>query len=140
VATGPAPAELNSFFLEGRASRRYPLSLPLAILPSSDHRLPHEPAGLPTGKTRDISTRGIYFTTDELLTPGCKLAFTVFFPPDLTRGRGVAVCAQGKVVRTEKRWEEGFERLGVAATIERYQIAADDPLKFEWHGARKRRA
>jgi len=34
----------------------------------------------------------------------------------------VFVRAQGKVVRVEKRIEEGEHRLGIAAIIERYDI------------------
>jgi hypothetical protein len=122
MATEPTPAVPNRLFLERRSTRRYQVSLPLAILPFSDRLMLHEQVGLPTGRTGDISTGGIYFTTYEPFTPGCELAFTLVLPPDLTRGGEVIIWAQGKVVRTEKRLEKGIERMGVAATIERFEI------------------
>ena len=127
-------------FAERRSSRRYQLSLPLAILPFSDRWMVHDQAGLPRGRTRDISTGGIYFTTYEPLTPGCELAFTFVLSTDLTRSEEVLICAQGKVVRTEKRLERGIERMGVAVTIEKYEIVHDNPQYLELSGARTQRA
>lgn len=140
MATEPTPAAPKRFFLERRSTRRYQLSLPLGILPFSDLLMLHEQAGLPTGRTRDICTGGIYFTTYEPLTPGCELAFTFVLSTDLTRGGEAIICAQGKVVRTEKRLEKGIERMGVAATIERYEIVKDNPQCLELYGARTQRA
>lgn len=88
------------------------------------------------GQTRDISTAGIYFTTDETLVAGSAVAFALILPAKLTRDKEVFVCAQGKVVRTEKRNKCGFERTGVAAHIERYEIVKDDPLYQEIFGVR----
>ncbi len=134
MATGLTPAAPKKIFLEQRSARRFQLSLPLTILPRSDRLMLHQQAGLPRGRTRDISTSGIYFTTYEPLTPGCAVAFTLVLPADLTRGAEVLICAQGKVMRTEKRLENGIERMGVAATIERYEIVKQDPLYLELGG------
>lgn len=107
---------------ERRATRRYDLSLPVII------RIPvdNEPESR-NGKTRDISTRGVYFTIDENLVAGAELDITLTLPAEITRGTEVYVRAQGKVVRVEKRTEDGIERLGVAAVIERYDIIRGEP-------------
>ena len=102
---------------ERRTARRYDLSLPVII------RVPVEDtAENKSGKTRDISTRGVYFTMDEQVESGSELDITLTLPPEITQGTEVFVRAQGRVVRVEKRNGEGDLRLGVAAVIERYDI------------------
>jgi hypothetical protein len=102
---------------ERRTARRYDLSLPVLV------RVPlnREPASH-TGQTRDISTRGVYFTLTKELFPGTELDFTLTLPAEITRGTEVFVRAHGKVVRVEKRRDDGHETIGVAAVIERYDI------------------
>ncbi len=102
---------------ERRAARRYDLSLPVIIRLPIQKEVPSR-----NGKTRDISTRGVYFTIDHELTAGAELDITLTLPAEITRGTEVFVRAQGKVVRVERRQENGSERLGVAAVIERYDI------------------
>jgi hypothetical protein len=102
---------------ERRTARRYDLSLPILI------RVPKEHVGdSQNGKTRDISTRGLYFVIDQDLQAGSELDITLTLPGEITRGSEVLVRAMGKVVRVERRKEEDSERLGVAAVIERYDI------------------
>jgi hypothetical protein len=43
-------------------------------------------------------------------------------PAEITHGTEVFVRALGKVVRVERRIEDGNTRMGVAAVIERYDI------------------
>lgn len=74
------------------------------------------------GKTRDISTRGVYFTVDEDLSTGAELDITLTLPSEVTRGSEVFIRAMGKVVRIDKKPENGNSRVGVAAVIERYEI------------------
>ena len=101
---------------ERRTARRYDLSLPVMI------RMPIEKeASAPNGKTRDISTRGVYFTIDRDLTAGAELDITLTLPSEVTRGSEVFIRATGKVVRVDKK-ENGASRIGVAAVIERYEI------------------
>jgi hypothetical protein len=100
-----------------RAARRYDLSLPILI------RMPTtQVTDLPNGKTRDISTRGLYFVIDQDLKAGSELDITLTLPGEITRGSAVLVRATGKVVRVERRREDESDRLGVAAVIERYDI------------------
>jgi len=74
------------------------------------------------GKTRDISTRGLYFVLDQHLEAGSELDITLTLPTEITHGSEVFVRAMGKVVRVETRLEDGNSRMGVAAVIERYDI------------------
>jgi c-di-GMP-binding flagellar brake protein YcgR len=107
---------------ERRTARRYDLSLPVMI------RVPVEKeASSRNGKTRDISTRGLYFTVDEDLSAGSELDITLTLPSEVTRGSEVFIRAMGKVVRVDKKPENGNSRVGVAAVIERYEIIRTDP-------------
>jgi hypothetical protein len=102
---------------ERRTARRYDLSLPIII------RVPAEVApDSQQGKTRDISTRGLYFVVDQNLESGSQLDITLTLPAEITHGAEVFVRALGKVVRVERRMEDGDTRMGVAAVIERYDI------------------
>ncbi len=74
------------------------------------------------GKTRDISTRGLYFVVEQNLEAGSELELTLTLPAEVTHGSEVFVRALGKVVRVEQRMEDGNTRMGVAAVIERYDI------------------
>ena len=102
---------------ERRNARRYDLSLPVAI------KVPVEKVnGTKNGRTRDISTRGVYFTLDQDLESGTELDITLTLPAEITRGTEVFVRAQGRVVRVDRRQDDGSKHVGVAAVIERYDI------------------
>jgi c-di-GMP-binding flagellar brake protein YcgR len=104
-----------------RAARRYDLSLPVII------RLPVEKElSARNGKTRDISTRGVYFTLEEELNAGSELDITLTLPAEVTRGSEVFIRAMGKVVRVDRRPDNGSTRVGVAAVIERYEIIRNE--------------
>jgi PilZ domain len=107
---------------ERRTARRYDLSLPVII------RLPVEnEASSRSGKTRDISTRGVYFTIDQDFGTGAELDITLTLPSEVTRGSEVFIRAMGKVVRVDRTPENGSSRVGVAAVIERYEIIRNEP-------------
>src|SRR5271168_2412967 len=107
---------------ERRMARRYDLSLPVII------RMPVERESTSrSGKTRDISTRGVYFTIDQDPGPGAELDITLTLPSEVTRGSEVFIRAMGKVVRVDKKPENGSSRVGVAAVIERYEIIRNEP-------------
>jgi c-di-GMP-binding flagellar brake protein YcgR len=102
---------------ERRTTRRYDLSLPIVI------RIPRErELDTQRGKTRDVSTRGLYFVVEQNLEAGSELDITMTLPAEITHGTEVFVRALGKVVRVERRMEDGNTRMGVAAVIERYDI------------------
>ena len=102
---------------ERRSTRRYDLSLPIMIHMPAERIIDSQ-----CGKTLDISTRGLYFVLDHHLESGSQLDITLTLPAELTRGSDVFVRALGKVIRVERRIEDGHSRMGVAAVIERYDI------------------
>ena len=105
-----------------RNARRYDLSLPVIIRVSADRATSqHE------GKTRDISTRGLYFVLDKNMEAGCELDISLTLPAEITRGSEVLVRALAKVIRVEPRGDDGEGRMGVAAVIERYDIVRGAP-------------
>src|SRR5258707_14813780 len=99
---------------ERRTARRYDLSLPIII------RVPAEKIpDSQQGKTRDISTRGLYFVVDQNLESGSQLDITLTLPAEITHGTEEFVRALGKGVREESREEECGESRGFASGIER---------------------
>ena len=109
---------------ERRTARRYDLSLPIIV------RAPTEQAlDSPQGKTRDISTRGLYFVIGQNLEAGSELDMTLTLPAEITNGTKVLVRALGKVVRVERRVEDGNTRMGVAVVIERYDIVRGEAAR-----------
>ena len=102
---------------ELRTARRYDLSLPVLV------RVPVErDLDALKGEIRDISTRGLYFLADKDLEAGSELEITLMLPTEITRGIEVLVHALARVVRVERRSEDGCTRVGVAAMIEHYHI------------------
>jgi hypothetical protein len=106
-----------SVMTERRTARRYDLTLPISIRFAAESLVSRQ-----HGKTRDISTRGLYFVITQDLQAGSELDITLTLPAEITHGTDVLVRAQGKVVRVERRLEDGESRMGVAAVIERYDI------------------
>ncbi|OLC85087.1 MAG: hypothetical protein AUH88_07430 [Acidobacteria bacterium 13_1_40CM_4_61_5] len=130
VALGAPPGFVGALtneegkMTERRTTQRFDLSLPLTV------RLPFgRSAQTQKGKTRDISTRGVYFVIDQDLEAGSELDITLTLPAEVTRGIEVFVRASGKVIRVERRIEDGDQRMGVAAVIERYDILRGDSSK-----------
>ncbi len=54
------------------------------------------------GKTVNISSNGILFTTDKLLIPGRRLEISVSWPAQLNDKCSLKLVAQGRVVRFEQ--------------------------------------
>ena len=102
---------------ERRTTRRYDLSLPVLVRVPTEKTVDSQ-----KGKTRDISTRGLYFVMDQDPQAGTRLDLVLTLPSDVTSGAEVLVHALGKVLRVEPRIEDGNTRMGVAAVIERYDI------------------
>jgi c-di-GMP-binding flagellar brake protein YcgR len=106
---------------ERRTARRYDLSLPVVV------RVPVERESVPlSGKTRDISTHGVYLLVDNDLSSGAELDLTMTLPAEVTGGTEVFIRAIGRVVRVEKTPESYNNHLGVAAVIERYEIIRNE--------------
>src|SRR5260370_12243593 len=83
---------------ERRTTRRYDLTLPVII------RVPAERAlDLRQGRTRDISTRGLYFVVDQNMEAGSQLDITLTLPAEITHGSEVFPLPPGQVPPPEPR-------------------------------------
>jgi len=120
-----APIIENSEGSDRRRARRYDLSLPIVVQVSSKS----EPLQR-NGQTRDISTRGVYFTMEEELAPGSEFDLTLTLPSEVTKGSDVFIRARGRVVRIDRRPGVNSERIGVAAVMENYDIVRADSKGF----------
>jgi hypothetical protein len=104
-----------------RTPQRYDLSLPVIV------RVPNEKDAVSwSGKTRDISTRGVYFIIDNDLRSGSDLALQMTVPAEITGGAGALIRATGKVVRVDNRSGNGNQQVGVAARIELIEIVRNE--------------
>lgn len=103
---------------ERRGAHRYklPLSLVVRLMPaSSEPELLH-------ARTRDVSTHGIYFTTDRKLPVGMKFDLSLTLPKEVTQDNPVIVAAHARVVRQEEKSENPTRRVGIAAQFVRYDL------------------
>jgi PilZ domain len=98
-----------------RVARRHNLALPiiLAELPQNT-RVIH-------GTTRNISTHGLYFTTDLSVATGLSLEFSFTLPADIDQENQAIVAGRAKVVRVEEPGS-GFDKVGIAVAIESFKI------------------
>jgi hypothetical protein len=67
-----------------------------------------------TGKTINISSNGILFSTDQLLLPGRRVEVSVSWPANLDNKCSLRLVARGKIVR--------FERGTAAMEIHQYEF------------------
>ncbi|HEV2194525.1 MAG TPA: PilZ domain-containing protein [Candidatus Acidoferrum sp.] len=109
---------------ERRTSRRYDLSLPVLVRVPTEEIVDSQKC-----KTRDISTRGLYFVMDQNPQAGSRLDLILTLPTEVATGTEVLVHALGRVLRVEPRIEDGNTRMGVAAVIERYDIVRGEAAR-----------
>ena len=103
---------------ERRTASRYRLPLHVSIkrVPAS------EQSDVLYGLARDISTSGVYFTSQEHLAVGDKFEFSVNLPMEGVHKEEVVVEVQARVVRVEQKRGNGTQHWGVAAVIEAYKV------------------
>ena len=109
--------------MDRREVRRYNLSLPAMIRVSAE-----EESAARHGRTRDISTRGVYLVVDRGVEAGVKLNLSVILAAGLPGGTEALVRAVVKVVRIEPCPEQGHGRVGLATVIVRYDIVRNQSL------------
>jgi hypothetical protein len=104
---------------ERRVAHRYRVPLPASI------RLlqPSATPGELHATTRDVSTSGIYFTSDQPLAIGARFDLSLTFPAEITNGSAVVVDAQARVLRVDERQAEDSNRFGIAAAIDRLNVS-----------------
>ena len=104
---------------ERRIAHRYKLPLPVIV-----KRLPLDAApGEIHVTTRDVSTSGVYFTSDQPLSVGVKLDLSLTLPSEITQGSAVVIDAQARVMRVDECPADVRGRFGIAAIIDRFNVS-----------------
>ena len=104
-----------------RTAPRYELTLFIVI------RLPVEQEAVSrTGRTQNLSTRGVYFTTGNDLIPDTELELTMTLPAEVIGSSGAFIRATGKVIRVDKRSWVDDQTIGVAAVMELHEIVRNE--------------
>lgn len=110
---------------ERRATSRYSLALLVEIRIASD--LTAEKPVLV--KTRNISTRGFYFSIAQEFTAGTEFEFSITLPIEITGATQAYINGKARAVRVEGAGEGQPGRLGVGAVIESYQVRRRESMK-----------
>jgi len=71
------------------------------------------------GKTLNISSSGVLFTSDQMLLPGRRLELSISWPVQLNNRVALKLVARGRVVR----FEEGH----AAIEIQQYEFRTQSP-------------
>ncbi|MCS7026948.1 MAG: PilZ domain-containing protein [Bryobacteraceae bacterium] len=100
---------------ERRAADRFPIErdLRFKLLSKKDG----EETGV--GKTVNISSTGVLFTTDKLLIPGRRLEVAIHWPAKLNNHCALKLIARGRIVR--------FEQGRAAMEIQQYEFRTCGP-------------
>jgi len=103
---------------ERRASRRYKLILQIEIRLEPNLK-EFDPI---LRRTRDISTHGFYFRSDQGLSVGMKFEFSIMPPWEVAQATHAFISGRARAVRVEEVSESNVGRVGVGAMIERYKF------------------
>ncbi len=107
-----------------RMYRRYDLSLPLTVRRADIGRAVE-------GRTRDLSSRGVYFLSEDVFVPGCRIDLTVSLARAGLDHPGSFLVARGRVVRVDRRpGGNGSGLVGVAAMIDTYDIIRSEHIRL----------
>jgi hypothetical protein len=91
------PIDSQPSFQERRASSRFPIerAVRFKVLSRKESPAPGR------GRTINMSSSGILFTTDRDLTPGRRVEIAVSWPAQLNQSCPLQLVARGRVVRSE---------------------------------------
>ena len=84
--------------VERRSSDRFPIEREVRYKILSKRTTMEEG----TGKTINISSNGVLFTTDQILLPGKRLELSISWPAQLDNKCQLKLVAQGRVARLEQ--------------------------------------
>jgi hypothetical protein len=71
------------------------------------------------GKTLNISSSGVFFTSDQMLLPGRRLELSISWPVQLNNRVALKLVARGRVVR--------FQQGHAAIEIQQYEFRTQSP-------------
>lgn len=98
--------------LEKRLNRRFALDLPIVVkfLDDGTYEV--------TGRTRDVSSRGVFFYMNSEVHEGESIDFVMTLPAEITLTEPIRVQCTGKVVRVDR----AADQQGVAVAIDQYDF------------------
>lgn len=108
--------------LEKRSMKRFSLDLPISVKYLDNNR--SEVAG----RTRDVSSRGIYMFVAAPMAQGAAIEFVMTLPSEITLTEPVRVHCRGRILRVEQTAQEDGVAVaqGVAVAIDKYDFVGDD--------------
>lgn len=100
---------------ERRSNRRFSLDLPVVVkfLDNGTYEV--------TGRTRDVSSRGVFFYLNSGINEGASIEFVMTLPSEITLTDPIRVQCSGKVVRVDRI----ADRHGVAVAIDKYDFVRE---------------
>lgn len=102
--------------MEQRRYQRFDLKLPIELIRAGANVIPQ------VGETRNMSSGGVLFTSEERLPEGAAIEYLVTLPSNGTEPALRLRCI-GKVVRNEERPAEPAKYpFSVAVTLERHEF------------------
>jgi hypothetical protein len=102
---------------ERRRAHRYELYMPLQVVSGSSRCTEAQTAHL-----RDISTHGVYFVSENFISPGTDVDVTFTLPPERGRPESVLVRGSGRAIRLDRLPGDNGTVYGVAASINRFDF------------------
>jgi hypothetical protein len=103
-----------------RATLRYALSMPIRI-----HLTETDPVSSRAGKTLNVSTRGVQFTSELGIPPGTELEFTITLQAELGGPSDAFIHGSGRVARVLECGERQFQ---VSVAVTRFQISREKSI------------
>ena len=99
---------------ERRRAHRYELFMPLQVLAGTTN--------FQSAHLRDISTHGVYFVSEQSISPGTSLDVTFTLPQERGRPESVIVRGSGRTIRLDRLPGQSHPLFGVAAAINRFDF------------------
>lgn len=106
-----------------RAAHRHNLALPIVLVELS------QKTHVIHGTTQNISTHGVYVTTDLPVAAGLSLEFSFTLSPDTRQENQATVAGKARVVRVEEP-VSGSDKVGIAVAIESFKMSIPSPPSF----------
>lgn len=101
---------------EKRSIRRFPLDLPISVRFLDNGRREV------TGRTRDVSARGVFMYLETEIRVGAPIEFVMILPAEITLSDPIRVRCSGSVLRVEKTGDQQ----GVAVAIRKYDFVGEE--------------
>lgn len=98
-----------------RSHRRFFLDLPVMV------KFQENGTYEVTGRTRDVSSRGVFFYVDSDIREEASIEFIMTLPSEITLTEPIRVQCSGKVVRVDR----STQRQGVAVAVNKYDFVRE---------------